>query len=304
MAAYLVMASRLVPWKSSLPVIARGFSGGLSGGVRGWKNETPVGSKTEVFVYNPESEITWPDPQLGVFSRPDSNFGLPGNIGPSLVPHRISKDQPDILTTATNRENQVHALYNANDYIKYTPGSEPFVCADILPQFPELVGMEDIDVKVHSTPLLLRSQMAGLFPGQNILNGPFTVITMARKTSNDMSEWSDEVEEERERLTEHFVQAAKEVCGRFKGDGYWSDFIDPCSGTPHYGPHTNMTMFETDEKYRLLGFSIEDLGCCKVIEHSGFGKNVFVSCIVTNAAVGSDVLQNVISDLNLIGDSN
>jgi len=304
-ASFLVMASRLVPSKTCLITrSSRCFSGARLGGARAWKNETPTGSKTEIFVYNPESNITWPDPKLGVFNRADPNFGFPGNIGPDIsavsAPAPASKDHPDVLMSATNRENQVHALYNAHDFIKYTPGSESVVCSDILPKFPQLSGIENIDIAVHSAPSLLKKQMSELFPGQNIETAPFTVITMARKTRNDMSEWSDDVEEEREILNEQFVQAAKEVCGRLKGEGHWADFIDPCSGTPHYGPHTNTTMFETDEKYRMLGFRIEDLGCCKVITHAGFGKNVFVSCIVTNAAVGSDVLDNVVMDLNLL----
>ena len=73
-----------------------------------------------------------------------------------------------------------------------------------------------------------------------------------------------QVEAEREKLTEHTVISCKEICGRLKDDGYWADFIDPCSGTPHFSAHSNTTMFETDEKFRLLGFRIEDLGCCKV----------------------------------------
>ena len=63
---------------------------------------------------------------------------------------------------------------------------------------------------------------------------------------------------------------------RLKNDGYWADFIDPSAGVPYFGQHTNTTMFETDEKYRLLGFRIEDLGCCKVICHKDFGRKVFV----------------------------
>ena len=54
----------------------------------------------------------------------------------------------------------------------------------------------------------------------------------------------------------------------FCRQGYWADFIDPCSGTPHYSAHSATTMFETDDRWRLLGFRIEDLGCCKVISHN------------------------------------
>ena len=73
-----------------------------------------------------------------------------------------------------------------------------------------------------------------------------------------------QMEEEREKMTEHMVITCKEICERLKNDEYWADFIDPCSGTPYFSAHTNTTMFETDEKFRLLGFRIEDMGCCKV----------------------------------------
>merc|ERR1712142_410879 len=112
-----------------------------------------------------------------------------------------------------------------------------------------------------------------------------------------MSTWSDQVESERETLTEQFVGLAKEVCGRLKSDGYWADFIDPSAGVPYFGRHTNTTMFETDEKYRLLGFRIEDLDCCKVIEHKRFNRHVFVGCIVTNAASGSDSVEGIIEEI-------
>ena len=106
-----------------------------------------------------------------------------------------------------------------------------------------------------------------------------------------MSGWGNAVENEREELLEQFYSAAKELCGRLKSDGYWSDFIDPSSGKPYYGQYTNTTMFETDEKYRLLGYRIEDLGCCKVISHREFGRHVFVGTIFTDAHPSSGVVQ-------------
>ena len=58
--------------------------------------------------------------------------------------------------------------------------------------------------------------MADLFPGQKLGDGPLTVVTMAIRTQHDMSTWSEEVEQERETLTEHTVIMAKEFCGRLK----------------------------------------------------------------------------------------
>jgi len=292
--------------RARLAVSARVFSSQAGATHRGWRNETPVGSSTEVFVYSPESNISWPDPKLGVLGSTDPAFALPGNIGakPSLLKETSPSHgarQPDVLTSATNQENQVHALYNANDYIKYSPGSEEVVCASpsLLATFPALPSADMLDVVAHEAPLLLRKQMADLFPSQKIDEGSLTVVTLAFKTTHDMSTWSEEMEEEREQLTEHMVVTAKEICGRLKDEGFWADFIDPCSGTPHFSGHSATTMMETDEKYRLLGFRIEDLGCCKVISHNRFGRNVFVGCVVTSASTGSDVMGNIMEELML-----
>jgi len=269
------------------------------------RNETPVGSSTEVFVYSPESNIRWPDPKLGVLGSADPAFALPGNIGakPSLPKETVfpHAKQPDVLTSATNQETQVHALYNANDYIKYTPGSEEVVCAKptLLAAFPALPSAEMLDVVASEAPLLLRKQMADLFPSQKITEGTLTVVTLSFKTTHDMSNWSEEMEEERERLTKDMVVTAKEICGRLKDEGFWADFIDPCSGTPHFSDHSSTTMMETDEKYRLLGFRIEDLGCCKVISHNRWGRHVFVGLCVTSAPPGSDVMENILEELTL-----
>ena len=54
-----------------------------------------------------------------------------------------------------------------------------------------------------------------MFPDRDLSNGALTVMTLAQKTLNDMSVWSEEMEDERERLSEHFVAAAKEICARF-----------------------------------------------------------------------------------------
>lgn len=60
-----------------------------------------------------------------------------------------------------------------------------------------------------------------------------------------------------------------------------------------FGPYTNNTLLETDERYRHLGFSVDDLGCCKVIHHSLWGTHVFVGSIFTNAAADSHIMQKL-----------
>ena len=164
---------------------------------------------------------------------------------------------------------------------------------------------------------LILPDFAKLFPNRDVTSGQLTVVTLAQKTVNDMSGWSEAVEFEREELIACFIDAAKEVCSQLNQTGYWADFVDPTSGRPYLGQYTNDTMFETDERYRHLGFSIEDLGCCKVISHRQWGTHTFVGefwkfvvycylrvnfyslfiskgCIFTNAPADSDVLTIVL----------
>ncbi|KAM9802289.1 cobalamin trafficking protein CblD-like isoform 2-T2 [Syngnathus typhle] len=109
-----------------------------------------------------------------------------------------------------------------------------------------------VECIIQSCPEKLKQDLEYLFPEAS--SSHVTVITVTQKTKNDMTAWCLAVEEERDHMLDKF-----------------------------FGPYTNKTLFETDDTYRLLGFQIEDLGCCRVIQHPLWGSHVFVGIIFTNA---------------------
>lgn len=98
-----------------------------------------------------------------------------------------------------------------------------------------------------------------LFPMAEVY-GQLTVVTLTQKakarTNNDL---------ETEHLTKQFVLAAQDICSKLKLAGYWADFINPFSGLPYLSPMQASKLYETDERFRCLGFRIIDKNQCKVI---------------------------------------
>ncbi|GCC24279.1 hypothetical protein chiPu_0002679 [Chiloscyllium punctatum] len=148
-----------------------------------------------------------------------------------------------------------------------------------------------VECAIQTCPELLRKDFQSMFPEAPVVG--FTVLTVTQRSVNDMTIWNEAVEEEREQLLEKFINGAKEICYALRSEGYWADFIDPSSGLAYFGPYTNSTLFETDERYRHLGFRIEDLGCCKVIQHKIWGTHVFVGSLFTNAPTDCLVMKKL-----------
>lgn len=153
-----------------------------------------------------------------------------------------------------------------------------------------------LDCRAQDCPLLVKKDFQELFPDHDILTRPLTVITVAHKTEHENVVWTQGMGLERERLTESFVSKAQQVIRQLHEAGYWADFINPNSGRPYLsGRFGDAKLFETDERYRHLGFTIEDLGCCKVITHHEWGRNAFVGCLFTNAPLNSIEVQRIMT---------
>ncbi|OWK53972.1 Methylmalonic aciduria and homocystinuria type D, mitochondrial [Lonchura striata] len=148
-----------------------------------------------------------------------------------------------------------------------------------------------VECAVQACPELLRKELQPLFPAL----GPrsLTVLTVTQRSAQDMSAWSAEAQQEREQLLDKFINGAKEICYAIAAEGYWADFIDPTSGLAFFGPYTNDSLLETDERYRHLGFAVDDLGCCKVIRHNLWGTHVVVGSIFTNAEPHSPIMRKL-----------
>ncbi|XP_073490305.1 cobalamin trafficking protein CblD isoform X2 [Aquarana catesbeiana] len=238
----------------------------------------------------------WPDELMGPFGPQDQRFQLPGNVG--------FDDHVNGMST----QRKVHAPKNLPDLLSEPAASErhEFVMAqfvnefqgsEVSPQQQEVSSAGSyfenakVECAMQRCPELLRKDVVSMFPeipDQNVL-----VLTVTQKTMNDMTAWSEEVDNEREMLLEKFINGAKEICYALRSEGYWADFIEPSSGLAYFGPYTNNTLYETDERYRHLGFRVEDLGCCKVIRHNVWGTHVVVGSIFTNAPQDSAIMRKL-----------
>lgn len=243
-----------------------------------------------------ERSTIWPDASLGLFGPQDRRLPLPGNTGfgqhlqpPAPPPPPVGVARPshqlEDLASLSGYERQATVM----SQVAQSEDEERFLQGDV---FQELESPTlNLECVIQPCPDLLKKDLASLFPGLDMRRDrPLTVITLSQHTENDMSGWSEAVENERDLLTECFISVATQLCRQLQAEGYWVDFIDPSCGRPYLGPYTNATLFETDERYRKLGFQIEDLGCCKVIRHHKWGTKAFVGSIFTDAPPGSELL--------------
>lgn len=236
----------------------------------------------------------WPDESMGPFGPQDQRFQLPGIAGFDCHlegtggQKRTSKPGavPDILSAPSNSERHTFILAQfVGDFCNNDDTTSP----QLVNKAEQYFENSNVECAIQSCPDLLKNDFQSMFPEAPTKG--MMVVTVTQKTQNDMMSWSEQVDDEREQMLDKFIAGAKEICSALHSAGFWADFIDPSSGQAFFGSYTNNALFETDDRYRHLGFQIEDLGCCKVIRHTLWDTHVFVGTVFTDAPASSPVMR-------------
>ncbi|XP_076349362.1 cobalamin trafficking protein CblD-like isoform X2 [Tachypleus tridentatus] len=244
-----------------------------------------------------------PDREISLVEPKDFRTPLPGDVGvaPPNFPGRACETRPaaktepfkicDVFTRELAEERHHNIMFQFLN-LQADEHANKFAAEEVL------------ECIAYDCPALLRKDFQDLFPGHEFPHDNLTVLTICQRTKNGMSIWSEVVGMELEELIEYFMKVAHDICKVLRQAGYWADIIDPSAGKFYRSPCTSATLFETDERYRHFGFTVEDLGCCKMISHHVWGTHAFVGCLFTNAPINSPEIEDILQKQEKLNSNN
>jgi hypothetical protein len=124
-------------------------------------------------------------------------------------------------------------------------------------------------------------EVRAVFPGLDP-EGLF-VIPTCQRSDIDLVRFGDVIEQEKDRLLERFCEFAKAACDSLAADGYWADYIDPCSGLPMVHKDSTVPYGEVEGFSTLLGYKTSNAGCCKILLHPRWGSYIYPASIFAKA---------------------
>ena len=156
----------------------------------------------------------------------------------------------------------------------------------------------DFEYSVHTVPRTHRDEVQAIFPSTPV--DDMLIIPTCQKSSVDLVEWGDDAAKEKDKLLLRFQRLAKAVCERLIGEGFWADYIDPCSGLPMLHREGNTVYGEVQGMTTLLGYKTANAGCCGVLLHPRWGSSVYPASFFARAPV--EVVVRVINDVERQGE--
>lgn len=139
---------------------------------------------------------------------------------------------------------------------------------------------------MHTLPRPLQREFNHIFHPSNlpadlegISDAVFLVIPTNQEARVDLVGIGEHIEEEKDRLLNVYMAFARTVCLKIRKAGYWSDYIDPCSGLPMLSPNCNKVFSEVDGMECCLGYKSYNAGFCKILTHPLWGSKVYPASI-------------------------
>ncbi len=151
--------------------------------------------------------------------------------------------------------------------------------------------LDDFEVSLHKPPNALIYELNLVFPSVDCKKYNFVCVLSAQKSRMKLLEWNDEVAKEKDLLLERFAAWANKICKKLVENGYFADFIDPCSGLPANGDG-NKVYGEVDGFELLCSYKTNNAGGCKILLHPKWESAVYPASLFTTAP--SEIVMDII----------
>ena len=151
---------------------------------------------------------------------------------------------------------------------------------------------DGLEVSVHTLPKPLEREFNHCFDERSlnfdqyrglpqdadefrIGDAEFLAIPTNQRARHDLVGVGDDIEREKDRLLNRYMEFARLVCEKIRSRGYWADYIDPCSGLPFLSLNCNKVYSEVDGMECCLGYRAYNAGFCKILVHPVWGSSVY-----------------------------
>ena len=140
----------------------------------------------------------------------------------------------------------------------------------------------EFEVAAVRPPRALLGDLAPIFPAMDAPERLLVVPTVQRARL-DLAGVGRAVEDEKDRLLDSFADWARVVCERLEAGGHWADFADPMTAMPARGPSGPAGYSEVEGFEVLLGYHVQNVGCCKIILHPKWQSRIYPATLFTTA---------------------
>ena len=154
-----------------------------------------------------------------------------------------------------------------------------------------------IEVSIHKCPRILLRELSHVFPGIVSSNEeePVHAICTCQKAQYDLSEYGERVASEKDNLLENFMEWAENLTRILESKGFFTDYIDPCSGLPMRTRNATCVYSEVDGMELLLRYRSLNAGMCKILVHPSWGTSFYPASMFSKAP--AHIIQQAIIDL-------